>query len=507
MPVLLLYGQGALAATRGPTTQLHRYTKIAVPERADPEDEPQLAAALAKLQDRAVVIWPQSGDEGRARAKRDAASLARSGAAAVGVVAAESIDLTVKRPPDSPRCRLRELADAALAAAKARTLPPLAGRAAQAVPPWLGEADMAETFAEACAFLRRYLAEPDATIETIALWCLHAWGARRARSSTDVSPRLVLWGLDPRAEHARALRLIAWLTPSPLTVSRTLAAHLLRVIEADKPTLLLDDVAGGILYRRDMRSLIAAGAYRDGVFLTACTKKNEAGRGHCFAPTAVATTTPLPEDVRLRSIVVPMTPVPMGETRARLTLLDPPQDLLELRAKMQVAATAANGDPFAFALLPRSLSTATRENWAPLTALALKIGPDAVKRVANIALALSASAPPAASNLALLRDIRDLGVMNAEKRIASCDLLSMLTADAERAWATVHYGRALTPRGLAERLSSFGVRPSLIRKDDGTVIRGYRGAAFIDAFNRYLGDVAPDSDSLQASDALQATAM
>jgi hypothetical protein len=42
---------------------------------------------------------------------------------------------------------------------------------------------------------------------------------------------------------------------------------------------------------------------------------------------------------------------------------------------------------------------------------------------------------------------------------------------------------------------------------DGTVVRGYRAAALVDAFNRYLGDVASDSDSLQASDALQATAM
>lgn len=501
MPVLLVYGERAFAEACSGRSELHWYSAVCLPEQLEPADEAFVAAALTKLVARAVVIWPARGDAGYRRAGRDAALIAQAGAIAVGIVAAAHGDLETALPHGAPQLARRAAADAALAAAKARTLPPFAGRAARAIPPWMGETALEDVFAEACAFLHRYLAEPQSTIETVALWCLHTWVARSERSNVDVSPRLVLHGLDPRAEHARALRLIAWLVPTPLLVARTIASHVLGAIEADKPTLLLDDVAGGTLYRRDMCTLIAAGAHRDGIFLTARNKRNETGRGQCFAPTAVASGSPLPDDVRLRSIVVPMAPAPAGETRARLTLLEPPNDVLELRAKLQAWACAAPGEPSAFACLPRCLTMAARENWTALMALALKLGPDVAKRTAEAAITLSASAPPARSNLALLRDIRDLGIASGDTRVASSDLLAKLTADPERAWATAYRGRALTSRGLAERLANFGIRPGVMRTSDGVLTRGYRGAAFVDAFARYLGDIASGLDTLEASDA------
>jgi Protein of unknown function (DUF3631) len=500
-PILVVYGERAYTASRATGVGLHWYSKVALPEHLAPEDEPIVAASFAKLVARAVVIWPAAGEAGLARARRDAAAIARAGVTAVGIVTEPAIQLGDPLPPGAPKPSLPVIVNRALAAAKALVLPPLAGRAVQAAPPWLGEADLAQVVEAVCAFVRRFLAEPPATIETIALWCLHAWCARADRVMFDVSPRLIFHAVDARADHARALRLLAWLTPTPLVVSRSIASHVLTAIETDRPTLLIDDVAGGTLYRRDMRALIAAGAYRDGVFLTARSKRNETGRGQCFAPTAVATATALPEDIRLRSIVVPMAPVPMGEARARLTLLEPPPDVFELRAKMQRAVASVTDDAGAFEMLPRSLSTTARENWSPLMALALRIGPAASKSVAETALSLTASAPPAASNLALLRDIRDLGLVGARAAISSSDLLAKLTADPERAWASAYHGRALTPRNLAERLANFGIRPHVLRADDGKVARGYRGTAFIDAFARYLGDIAPAEDILEASNA------
>ena len=93
----------------------------------------------------------------------------------------------------------------------------------------------------------------------------------------------------------------------------------------------------------------------------------------------------------------------------------------------------------------------------------------------------------------------------ADGRVASSELLAKLTADPERVWATAHHGRALTPRGLAERLANFGVRPRLVRHPDGKVSRGYLGTMLIEAFGRYLSDIAPSEDTLEASDALQET--
>ncbi len=119
------------------------------------------------------------------------------------------------------------------------------------------------------AFLTHHLAEPPALFDTLILWSLHT----HAHARFDVSPRLILHGRDPRADHARALRVLRWLTPSPRLVARATAANVLDLIAHESPTLLLDDAANTILARRDMRVLIAAGAYTDGALLGKRTRE------------------------------------------------------------------------------------------------------------------------------------------------------------------------------------------------------------------------------------------
>jgi len=304
---------------------------------------------------------------------------------------------------------------------------------------------------------------------------------------------------DPRADHARALRVIAWLTPSPLIVSRTIAAHLLPVIEAERPTLLLDDVGGGLLYRRDMRTLIAAGAMRDGIFLSARTKRNRSGRSSCFAPAAIATMGALPEDVRMRAIVVPMAPAPAGDGRARLSLSAPPDGVAELRARMQAFAAQMRGSlPDVEAAMPRNLSAGAWENWLPLMALAHGIGARVARRAVEAAEALAELAPPPASNLALLRDIREAFGAEAEARLPTAKIIDKLTADPERPWASSRRGRKLDTRDLAERLGNFGVRPVSLKMAGEIVVRGYRGEDLTDAFARYLGEPLAGSGAVAA---------
>ncbi len=491
LPVLLVYGPRALAASRGGNSELHWYAKGMLPERCTPEDDASIAPSFAKLAHRAVVIWPEFGADGLERAHRHAQLLSRSGVAAIGIVP-PAIDLAAPLPAGMPKFALRARAEAALAVAKALALPPLAGRGPRAVAPRVERADLAQAFADACAFLRRHLAEPPPAIETIALWCLQAWGARAGAGLFDLSPRLVLRAVDARADHARALRLVAWLTPAPLVVSRAIAAHLLPVLDTERPTVLVDDIAGGTLYRRDMRTLIAAGAYRDGMFLTQRSKQNENGRGLCFAPMAIATAAALPEDIRLRSIVVPMAPAPAGDARAHLNLVDPPAEVSALRAHMQAAVAALAKDRLRAAAPPLTLGPRAAENWLPLLTLARCIGEDVAARAAEAAVQFTASAPPPASNLALLRDIRDLFAIDGQSRVTSNALLEKLVADPDRPWATAFRGRPLTPRTLAERLANFGLRPRVVRKPDGAFARGYYGEELVDAFARYLSDTAPE---------------
>jgi hypothetical protein len=503
--VLAVYGERAYAAARESNAQLHWYATIALPQQRTPALDANLRLQLCRLAGRAAVIWPEPGEAGLERARSDAAMLTHCSLTAVGIVESTEFNLAGPLPAGAPNFVLRALADAALRRGHACALPPLAGRGARAVAPWPHAADLPQVFDGVCAFLSGNLAEPRPALETIALWCLHAWCIRAEKNAFDVSPRLILRAIDAHADHARALRLIAWLTPSPLVLSRALASHLLAALEQARHTLLIDDIAGGTLYRREMRALLGAGAYRDGTFLTARTKANESGRGHCFAPTAIATASVLPDDIRLRAIVIPMAPAPADSSVARLNLIDPPAEVLTLRAQMQAAASVIA--PGAEAALSRTLSRAARENWYPLFAIARRCGDGVAARAAEAAAMYAATEPPPASNLALLRDIRDMCAVCERDRLTSNALLSKLTADADRPWATVAHGHPLTPRGLAERLAGFGVRPTIVRTAEGQVARGYRGEALIDAFSRFLAATPPAFDTLEDTDALQATSM
>lgn len=491
--VLLVYGERAFRAACGGMLGLYKFTIVALPENCTAEEDAELAASLCKLAGCGVVIWPEGDDEAAMRAERHAALIAASGASAVGVATLPDgwppgFQIGDPLPAGVLPIGIGAVAEAALSAARARALPRSGDRPGLAVVPASNPPDAGSMFAGAVTLLARRLAEPQTTLDAIALWCLHAW-TLRDDSSADISPRLILHANDARADHARALRLIGWLTPSPLLVSRTIAAHLLPAIEADGPTLLIDDIAGGMLYRRDIRTLIAAGALRDGTFLAARTKRNKAGRYSCFAPACIATAVSLPDDVRVRSIVVPMAPAPAGEARMAPNFGAVPDDVRALRAQMQAFAARSADTPFDVdAVLPRTFSAAARENWRPLIALALAIGARVASRARDAAVVLGRTAPPPASNLGLLHDIRELCAVEPKARIPSGDLLEKLTADPERPWATAFHGRKLTPRALAERLGHFGVRPAVLRTPNGALARGYQGEVLIDAFARYLGE-------------------
>jgi hypothetical protein len=471
-PVLVVYGERSWRnAVASPLN--HRYAIVSLPAPADTDDT-NLAAIAEQLAHRAVVILPEPADEDAARAERHAQAIAAH-AAAVGIV-----DMCT----DGPAFDLDHAIEAALDDAHRLALP-CAGRPegprTRAVAPLLDPVDGTQLFARLRALLDGALGESETARDAIALWCVHAW----ALDLFDVSPRLILAATDPRSAHARALRVVGWLTPKPELVSRTIAPHLLPLIKLG-PTLLLDDVGGTMLGYLDMRALIIAGASRDGAFLGARTKGNRDGWSSCFAATAIATTARVPDDLGARAIVVPMAPPRFAHAGVQLSLSDPPAEVRSLRAALHNWA--------ADVVLPEtapdfsaSLAPGARERWPPLLEIADALGGEAPAAARAAARALAENARPAASDLELLADIRELaGNVECGTRIATVDLLTKLVADPERAWATANRGRKLTPRALADRLARFDVHPRTLRLADGAVQRGYQGGDLLDAFARYL---------------------
>jgi len=485
MPVLAMQTGPAPAAAID-NGLFYRFEKFSLAEFDDDGGGDRLRA----LAGRQVVILAAKDDVkddvSIARALRDARLIADVGAAAVGLALGTGGDVlgAVER---------------GLRAGIVRALP-LPDGSRRAVLPHVGQVDGAALWLRLRSFVARLLAEPASSVDVMALWVLHAWFVEVARPFF-VSPRLVLRGVDARADHARALRVLSWLAPMPLVVSRAIARHVLEAVAAERPTLLIDDNDGGTLYRRDMRAALAAGALCDGQFLSARTKRNPSGRMPCFAPAAIATTMTLPEDLRLRSIVVPMG-VAASAVRRGPALGAPPAEVFALRAELaafadQAAARLSAQLTAGADALPRHVAGPSRDNWAPLLSIAQVLGEDVAARAVVAAVTLAEADVTPTSNLALLADIRAVVPLGAGDAggVSSAQVIDRLTGDVELPWATVVRGRRLDARALAERLRTFGVRPVTLRLAEDNFARGYRNADLRAAFDQYLGEPAVTCDA------------
>lgn len=336
------------------------------------------------------------------------------------------------------------------------------------------------------ALIARHLAAAPAAIDTLIFWCLHT----HAHHNFEVSPRLILHGRDARADHARTLRVLGWLTPNPRLIARATSFGVLDLLAHERATLLFDDAANAILARRDLRALIAAGARRDAMFLRPRAGGKQSPFRACAAPLALATCRTPPDDILAHAIVVPLTPALLRDDAERAAITDPPHEARALRAEFQAFTDRlANKQLAPAAPLPTFLSSAARETWAPLFAFAQAMGTEAeaAMRAAASQFASPEHLEPPTSPRALLRDIRRLVGVD-EQPVSSTALVEELTRDPDSPWVACDRGNRLTPRGLAQRLAHFDVRPQVIFPANAPAFRGYKAEALLTAFARYLDD-------------------
>ena len=70
-------------------------------------------------------------------------------------------------------------------------------------------------------------------------------------------------------------------------------------------------------------------------------------------------------------------------------------------------------------------------------------------------------------------------------RLPSNDLAARLSNLDEAPWGDL-YGKPIDARGLAGRLRKYDIRPKNVRLNDGSQVKGYERAEFVDAWMRYV---------------------
>lgn len=327
------------------------------------------------------------------------------------------------------------------------------------------------------------------------LWVAVTW----AIDAFDVAPYLLATAPVRQAGKTRLLEVLHMLAARPMMASNISPAALYRVVDAEHPTLLLDEIdaiygakASG---NEDLRALINAGHRRGAVAIRmAGPKGDRAVTFDPFCPKALAgideTGTSVPDTIRDRSIPVHLKRRSSDEPVERFRHRRADADAAPIRATLEALL-----DDFTVDLddlpEPDGLSDRALDLWEPLFAVANAAGELWAERAHAAALELSGHGDARTDTLGirLLSDIRDVfatvdGIDTDPnlKRISTTALLERLHALEESPWKD----HDLNARRLAAKLHPYEVSSVTVRLPDDSTLKGYRSEDFADAWRRYV---------------------
>jgi putative DNA primase/helicase len=314
------------------------------------------------------------------------------------------------------------------------------------VEPWPQSVQGATFLTNLSSTLREYVIFSPAQADAVALWVIHT----HAHDASDVSPKLNLTSVQKRSGKSRLATVCARLVSLPLYVSGIKPAALLRIIEAKRPTLLLDEIDAAMKADREMaealRGIINSGFDRAG----ACYIMTVPLPGGGYEPRQFSTWAPqllsgigaLPDTARDRSIEIEMIRKRPAEKVKRLRRRDG-ADLDELgRKAARWASDNLEKLRGASPKIPDGLDDRAADAWEPLLAIAELAGPDWATRAHKAAVELSGQGVREDEEITslLLADIESVFARNREKQIKSAELVAALVALEERPWC--EFGRA-----------------------------------------------------------------
>ena len=352
--------------------------------------------------------------------------------------------------------------------------------------------DGAALLDEVAAFIRRYVVLTPEQCDACSLWTVHT----HAFDAADATPYLADNSPEKRSGKTRLLEVLELMAARPWLTGRVTPAVLVRKIDRDRPTFLLDESDAAFKglqeYAEALRGLLNSGHRRGGV-ASLCVKAGADFDLRDFAtycPKAIAGIGKLPDTVADRAIPIILKRKQAAEPCERFRRSQADADALPLR-KGLAAWAAAHLDDLREARpdIPAALDDRAADGWEPLFAIADLAGGDWPRRARVAALALSAgdNREDESEGVRLLSDAKDIFENRGVDRLPSAEMCHALNALEESPWGDLK-GKPLDPRALARLLRPFGLRPHKVRFGEGPLM-GYTAEDFADAWGRYLPPV------------------
>jgi hypothetical protein len=340
--------------------------------------------------------------------------------------------------------------------------------------------------------IRHYVVLPDHARDAAALWIVHSY----LIDCFLVSPRLAICSATKQCGKTTLLDVLGRLVLKPLPTANVTASAIFRVVEAYRPSLLVDEADTFLRDNDELRGVINSGHRHGGSVLRAVGDDYEPRAFSTYAACAIALIGKLPDTLHDRSVVIDLKRrLPSETIHAFRSDRVEHLDVLARQAArwcQDHADEVANADP----AMPEGIYNREADNWRPLLAIADAAGGH-WSECARKALEQSHAVAEDDSRLTLL-----LGDIKAEftardiDRLTSASLVAALVEIEGRPWAEYRRGKPLTQNQLARALKPIGIAPEVIREGSSTP-RGYMFGQFGDAFDRYL---APEGVSTRNSE-------
>lgn len=342
----------------------------------------------------------------------------------------------------------------------------------------------------------------------LATYCVlpsvHAYAAvtlfiayTHAAEAFDFAPRLVLSSPEKRSGKTRCMEIVGHLSHRPLWTANASTAAIYRSLERPR-TLLLDeaDTVFGTRIKaeqnEDLRGLLNAGFQRGTPVIRYDASTRQISELHTFAPVVLAAIGRLPDTVTDRAVVIGMRRRKPTETVAPFRVSRDVDPLRALAYDVEVWIEA-NIDALKQARPDLPVTDRAADLWEPLVAVAdLAGGPwPAAARAAAVAMTRAAAYADVEHSPAheLLTDIRAVLASLDADFVTTAALTRALTGLPDSRWSE----EGLSGRRMAMLLKDYGIKVD--RRPARDRDRGYRRAAFMDAFDRYLEPSTDLSDA------------
>jgi hypothetical protein len=295
------------------------------------------------------------------------------------------------------------------------------------VEPWAEPVDGAALLDELQQYFNRYAVTPKHTDVVLALWSLHTW----VFDSFDITPYLVVTSPTRRCGKSLVLTMLQWLCCRAKKNDSMSKAAIYRSVEAERPTLVLDETSWVVDLKDDRQGILCGGFERNG-FVEVCEGESAnitVRRYSTYCPKAFGIIGKLTATLMDRSIEIAMQRKTKVDRVERLGRRDN-AGYAELRRQ---CLRFANDNREAVAAVkpkaPSGLNDRALDIWEPLLAIAEHVGGEWPKLACDAAVVLSGEESAAEEiSVELLRDIENEFNHTGSVALTTKTLLAGLTS-------------------------------------------------------------------------------